>query len=389
MKIMRLDCETTGATNDTKGSAFCLDNRLCLFGYKFLGMHGHTEDIEYSQEPYGHILDSLQHDIDFADLLVGFNIKFDLHWMRRYGLKFDHKKIWDCQAFEYIHGRMKEPYPSLDKTCERYSIPGKLDTVKTEYWDNGLDTDQVPIITLHEYLMQDLIATETLYELQQKQLEYHNDTFVKLIEQENEDILTLEEMEWNGIKYDYTANEELTKRVLLELDGIDRYLNDIFGHDFINWNSPYHISACLYGGDIKESKREPYIFTYKDGRTKEKERSVVYTHKLPALIKPLKGSGLAMEGFYRTDESTLRSLKARGIAKKVIDKLLYRAKQEKLLGSYLIKLPLLAKEKGWTDGFLHGQFTNCVTATGRLASNGPNLQNFPEVIRDFIISRYK
>jgi len=60
-------------------------------------------------------------------------------------------------------------YPSLDQACEKYGIPLKLDVVKTEYWDKGICTSEVPTEILQEYLEGDLDRTERVFKEQIKQ----------------------------------------------------------------------------------------------------------------------------------------------------------------------------------------------------------------------------
>jgi DNA polymerase I-like protein with 3'-5' exonuclease and polymerase domains len=106
---------------------------------------------------------TIQSYLDGADTLIGFNIKFDLHWLRRYGFDYSHCRIFDCQLAEFILGGQSEPYPSLNKTAERYGLGTKVDVVKTEYWDKGIDTTEIPIEILDEYLTMDLVLTNGVF----------------------------------------------------------------------------------------------------------------------------------------------------------------------------------------------------------------------------------
>ena len=77
-------------------------------------------------------LTGLQDRVDNAALLIGFNIKFDIHWLRRAGINIDllRHTIWDCQLAEFILDCQSKPYPSLNGTCEKYGLPLKLDVVR-------------------------------------------------------------------------------------------------------------------------------------------------------------------------------------------------------------------------------------------------------------------
>jgi DNA polymerase-1 len=92
--------------------------------------------------------------------------------------------------------------------------------------------------------------------------------------------------------------------------------------------------------------------------------------KLHLLEKPKK----TKTGQYVTNEEILQSLRNKHeIVGKILD---YRG-LKKLLGTYVDALPLLINPK---TGRIHTSFNQAVTATGRLSSSDPNLQNIP--IRD-------
>ncbi|MBF9682943.1 hypothetical protein IAI36_11710, partial [Streptococcus pseudopneumoniae] len=78
---------------------------------------------------------------------------------------------------------------------------------------------------------------------------------------------------------------------------------------------------------------------------------------------------------YATDEATLRKLKGPN-ARKYVGPLLKLAELEKLNSTYYKGLPEKAVVGHWEEGYIHGQFNQCVAQTGRLSSSGPNLQNF-------------
>jgi hypothetical protein len=94
MRYLTLDVETT---TSNKGNPFDRTNKLCYIG----STHG-LYSIEYNDAPYKTKLDTIQDQINVCELLVGFNIKFDLHWLKRYQINFTDKKIWDCQLVHFI-----------------------------------------------------------------------------------------------------------------------------------------------------------------------------------------------------------------------------------------------------------------------------------------------
>ena len=63
--------------------------------------------------------------------LVGFNIKFDLHWLCNIGCAIpDRARIWDCQLAEFVYSGQKDSLISLDECLERYDLPRKISAVR-------------------------------------------------------------------------------------------------------------------------------------------------------------------------------------------------------------------------------------------------------------------
>lgn len=166
MNVLTLDVETTISN---KGNPFDQTNKLVCVGVKYLLDGKELGNTIYYNLSNIDELSDIQDDIFNADILVGFNIKFDLHWLRRIGIDFTGKRIWDCQIGEFLLNNQLTPYPSLDGAAEKYGFPKKLDVVKTEYWDKNIDTSDIPREVLSEYLKQDLILTEQVFKVQYKQ----------------------------------------------------------------------------------------------------------------------------------------------------------------------------------------------------------------------------
>jgi hypothetical protein len=157
----------------------------------------------------------------------------------------------------------------------------------------------------------------------------------------------------------------------------------------INLNSNDHCSAFLYGGTIVHETRVP-IGLYKTGEKTGQTRYKVMKYKfdLPGVCKPLRGSELQKEGYFSTDEDTLRSIKGSRKSGRLLELLLERSKLEKLRGTYYVGIPAKMREIDSFDGRLHGQFNQCVARTGRLSSSKPNLQNMPPEMKQLLVSRY-
>lgn len=385
MNTIILDVETTIHAN---GNPFSERNKLCYVGLNYNNVSS-LFDIEYSGNPYREQLNSIQNVLDNDAILVGFNIKFDLHWIRKYGINFMDRRVWDCQLVHFILTNQQNPYPSLNGVAEYYGLGSKLDVVATEYWGNGIDTTDVPKDILEQYLEQDLILTKQVFEKQYEEVMSLPIERQRLISLHNQDLLVLEEMEYNGILFDEDRSLELGALLEKEVGLLDEELAKTFNIDGFNFNSKDHLSCLLYGGRITIPKKE-VIGVYKTGERKGqvKEGWKDHHYDLPRLIEPLKGSELKKDGYYSTDEQTLRSLRSTGVSKGIIQLILKRSGLEKRRGTYYSGLPELRENQGWSKGQLHGQLNQCVARTGRLSSSKPNLQNFDGEIKELFYSRY-
>jgi len=375
MKEIILDVETT---TFQKGNPFSKQNRLILGGL-FDG---------YSTEYFGEATDSNPVSFDPDTLLIGFNIKFDLHWIRRFNEKLPNNfVVWDCQLAEYILNAQRTPLPALGNVAVGRALGSKFDFISKNYWENGIDTDKIPIEELREYLNQDLKLTWEVYKQQKEELRERG--LLPLFRLQCADLLVLEEMEWNGMKIDTALCRKKEEKIEEEIKNIDKNLTDYHSNIPINYNSRDHLSCLIYGGTIQEEVRIP-IGVYKTGEKigLPRNKIIIYEHVMPRLIEPLKGSKLKKDGYFATNDETLRQLKAIGKTKKLLQLILRRAELSKLSGTYYRGIPTLIDEMGWEPGYIHGQFNQCIAVTGRLSSSRPNLQNFAEGVKECLMTRF-
>src|SRR3990167_7650932 len=150
-----LDVETTIFQ---KGHPFADCNQLCLVGIRSLG-HNEIYEIEYSGSPYGEQLARIDTILRDTSELVVFNAKNELHWLKRYGIDVT-CPIFDCQLAAFILSNQRVRFPSLDGEAARLGLGQKIDVVKREYWDKGIDTPDIPKDILWPYLEQDLSLTD-------------------------------------------------------------------------------------------------------------------------------------------------------------------------------------------------------------------------------------
>jgi hypothetical protein len=147
-----------------KGNPFSKRNKLCYVGLKWL----YSTPVCHSYDDSTRAL--VQGAIEYADIIVGFNLKFDIHWLMNIGVSFDNvKQLWDCQICEFLLESQGNPYNSLNDALTKYNKPCKLDIVKEEYWNKGIDTIDIPYEIISEYLEYDCIGTESVFIEQARQ----------------------------------------------------------------------------------------------------------------------------------------------------------------------------------------------------------------------------
>lgn len=373
-----------------KGNPFSERNKLCSVGVRLSDGWARCYRIEHGEEPYGAILREIQDVVARLDVVVGFNIKFDLHWLKRYGVSLKpHQRVFDCQLAEFIITNQQVVMPSLANTVEKYGVGKKDSFIQENYWSKGIDTDAIPWEVIEQRNVSDLEITWRLYEhMVQKLLP---DAKKALVSLQNQDLLVLQEMEWNGVRFDWSYLREQSQKTRANMEKIDEALAQYTG-GFKHFNpaSTDHVSALLYGGRIEVDIAEPYEHTFKAGKqagaTATRHRWHTESVDLPRLVEPLKGSELAKPGYWSTDEKILRQLAK---PKKLIRLLLERADAEKLLGTYYEGLQNLKKDMEWNDGLLHGNLNQSVVITGRLSSSKPNQQNMDGRLKKAIVSRFQ
>lgn len=373
--ILSLDTETT---IKNKGNPFDPRNKLVCYSY----YDGNNPPVSKRSSDVS--LQQLEHLLESSTrLVVGFNFKFDLHWFRKHGIEFK-CPIWDVQLAEFILSNQTQRFPSLEETCQKYGIPGKINVVKEQYWDKGIDTDEIPWDVLSEYAAHDAYVTYLCYH---EQIKLMTPAQIRLCQLQCQDLQILQEMEANGLPFDEELCHVRAKELDDKISAIKQELSKIYPNVPINFNSNDHLSAFLYGGVVKEDAKE-FVGFFKSGERagQPKYKNVVIEHQLPRLYTPLKGSEMAKAGNFAVDEGTLRKLKGK---RKVLDLILELSKLEKLNGTYYRGLVKLREEMNWPKGKLHGNFNQTTAQTGRLSSSKPNLQNFASDLQDIFISAYR
>lgn len=403
-----LDIEST---TFQKGNPFSRRNRLCSVGLLSDSIYVDFP-IEYDSSPYGNYLQAIQEVLNNTELLIGFNIKFDIHWIRRYGISIDRvHSVWDCQLAYFVLDYQSKAYPSLNDALDKYGLPNKLDRVANEFWSQGIDTPEIPWDILAEYQEADVRKTYEVYLKQKEEFEKGDPRLYEMFKLQCKDLLILEDMEFYGMKLDVSKAKEKELELQSRLLSIDEELGKI-ADSRINWSSSDAISVFLYGGSLYFKVRERAQRVLKNGTIKEYERwgteKVDYVRRVKPLdrtessttanlsdqelqllnVDLLRTGRKPVQRLYSVDEQTLRGLKTTGKIKRVIELLLERSELDKLHGTYYKGLQDIITEMDWPDEELHGQFNQCVVVTSRLSSSKPNLQNLAGETKILYVSKY-
>lgn len=389
--IVTFDVETT---TKHKGAPFTKSNRCVCYAVKIDA--GKVESSYFTDIEFQRLL---RDSIGKATLLVGFNLKYDLHWARRLGvLPPEGVRIWDCQIAEFLIRGQQGSYPSLNEALARFNLGQKDDKI-AEYWDAGIDTPDIPVDELRFYNNLDVELTYNLY---LKQREVMTEKLTRLCMVMGLDLLVLEEMEWNGVKLDVKLCKQKAQETAVELEKVSTELLQYCPTPDINLDSGHQLSCLLYGGGfelttVDHVEKQVYKSGIKKGQEYEKTYWKTVAYHCDPIFTAIKGSetklvsrvGEKAYPVYGTGEDVLKQLKSNSRGKrKLIELLLKRAELEKLLSTYYGALPTLMEVMEWGD-YLHGNLNQCVARTGRLSSSSPNMQNFSSDVDEILVSRFE
>lgn len=325
--------------------------------------------------------------------IVGHNLKFDLLYMRKFWPDQYREWVksgglpWDTMVVEYLLTGQENKMMSLDRASAKYGGTQKDDRIK-EYWNSGIDTPDIPVDELTEYLDHDVLNTQIVYEAQRKQV--MDAGILALVRVQMRALLAVTEAQHNGMYFDtQLAAERAAIYVEAKAQSMafikDRMLKKFPDNMVSELNpvSPSQISKFFYGGDVKVRVDIPMLdddgneIIFKSGLKKGKVRTKksIEIVTLEPIVKP-RGEPNA-HGAYATSEDVIEKLSKYFTEKKqddlaaVCKHLLLVRNYTKQIGTYYVGYSSLV----WNDQCIHPNFNLALTDTGRLSCSSPNLQN--------------
>lgn len=266
-------------------------------------------------------------------LKIGQNIKYDLIMLANYGVTLK-GKMFDTMIAHYV--LQPELRHGMDYLAEVYL---KYETIKIEELigpkgkKQGNMRDLAPE-AVYKYACEDADVTLKLKHILEKELE-KNDVKKLFEEIEMPLVPVLAYMEKNGVRIDTEALKETSRHFTTRMNQIEEEVHQLAGMEF-NIASPKQVGEVLFDR-----------------------------------LKIVEKAKKTKTGQYVTSEEVLESLRGKH---EIVAKILEHRGLKKLLGTYIDALPLLINP---ATGRIHTSFNQTVTATGRLSSSNPNLQNIP------------
>lgn len=264
---------------------------------------------------------------------VGQNIKYDMLVLANYGVQLQ-GPLFDTMVAHYV--LQPELRHNMDYLAEIYL---NYQTIHIEELIGPKGKNQgnmrdLPPASVYEYACEDADVTLKLKNKLEKELDENN--VRKLFEEiEMPLIPVLAYMERNGVRIDTEALKETSRHFTLRMKQIEEKVYQLAGTEF-NIASPKQVGEVLFDR-----------------------------------LKIVEKAKKTKTGQYVTSEEVLESLRGKH---EVVGKILEHRGLKKLLGTYIDALPQLINPE---TGRIHTSFNQTVTATGRLSSSNPNLQNIP------------
>ncbi len=267
---------------------------------------------------------------------IGQNIKYDIIVLKKYDIQVRGKQFDTMIAHYILNPELRHNMDYMAETLLNYQTI-EIETLIGKKGKNQKNMSTLKPEEVLDYAAEDADITFQLYEVLKKKIKEEKLEYL-FYDIEMPLVNVLADMEETGVMLDTEALSESSKKMTLELAKIEEEIHQLATVE-ININSPKQVGEVLFD-------------------------------TLKIADKPKK----TKTGQYVTDEETLVSHKD---AHPIVPKILEYRGMKKLLSTYIDALPELISKR---DGKIHTSYNQTVTATGRLSSSNPNLQNIP--IRD-------
>ena len=266
-------------------------------------------------------------------LKIGQNLKYDLEVLRNYGIELK-GKMWDTMIAHYLI--QPELHHNMDYMAEIYL---NYQTIHIDELIGPKGKGQKSMRDLlpsqvYEYAAEDADITLRLKNKLEPELKKLGceELFYNI---EMPLMPVLAEMEMNGVCLDTESLKETSKVLTSRMNELESRIYELAGGQF-NIASPKQVGEILFD-------------------------------KLKIVEKAKK----TKTGQYVTSEEVLQQLKNKH---EIVADILDHRGLKKLIGTYIDALPKLINPR---TGHIHTSFNQTITATGRLSSSDPNLQNIP------------
>ncbi len=338
--------ELRALVDKIKGSTeFCFDTEttgLDPISSRIVGMSFAVKPFEAWYLPF-----TAENESCYADILrplfgddsiakIGQNIKFDVMVLRRLGIEVRGRKI-DTMLLHYLIDA--ESRHNMNFLAERYLNykPIEIETLIGK-GSKQLTMDMVSVERVAEYAAEDADVTFRLKEVLMAEVERLG--MVELYHRVEEPMIdVLADMELTGVRIDSEALDRYAVELRTLLDRLEGEVRALADEPTLNINSSRQLGEVLFA-KLRISEK-PKMTKTKQFSTEE-EYLQGFAHDYPIVSKILEYRGV-----------------------------------KKLLSTYVEALPELVNR---VSGHIHTSYNQAVTATGRLSSTNPNLQNIP--IRD-------
>ena len=325
-EILSLDTETT--------STSAIDAELVGLSFAVKEFEAFYVPIPANREEALRIVNIFKEVYESEKILkIGQNLKYDLEVLRNYDIHLA-GKMWDTMIAHYLI--QPELHHNMDYMAEIYL---NYQTIHIDELIGPKGKNQKSMRSLlpsqvYEYAAEDADITLRLKNKLEPELKKYDceDLFYNI---EMPLMPVLAEMEMNGVCLDTESLKETSKVLTDRANKIERRIYELAGEQF-NIASPKQVGEILFD-------------------------------KLKIVEKAKK----TKTGQYVTSEEVLQQLRNKH---EIVADILENRGLKKLIGTYIDALPKLINPR---TGHIHTSFNQTITATGRLSSSDPNLQNIP------------